>query len=149
MDFDNNIICVGRNEVITVFKYSLEEFETFGYKKWIFRIVPEDLQFIDWFEFSVAEIGDDTGKVITMNNNNQKGYSAKGIPDKMIEEASKKLNLNIISSSNKKGGKFFDNEWRTTDATKVWNRLVQNGLANYNYELDFYTYSISRLKSVI
>ena len=140
MNFENQIRCLGKDDVKTTFSYSIEESEINGFKKWIFRIVPQNLEFTDWFEFSVVELGNGVGKVITMNTNFKKEYSAKGIPDKMIEEASNKLELNIISSTNKKAHKFLDNEWRTEAASKVWNRLVTRGIAIYDEEKDLYTY---------
>ena len=146
MSFENIIECIGRDNLETTFRYSLEESELNQYKKWIFRIVPENLEFQDWFEFSVLELSeiDRIGKVITMNANRRSEYLSKGIPDKMIEVSSQVLGLNIISSTNKEEYKFTENEFRTEEASKVWDRLVKKGCASYDLENDVYKYERDR-----
>lgn len=80
-------------------------------------------------------------KIVMMNNHHQEEYIAKGIPEKIIEELSTLSEKIIISSSNKNNYKSFAAEFRTSPATKVWERIVNNGLAEYNDEKDIHTYT--------
>ena len=76
-----------------------------------------------------------------MNHYNIVEYKAKGIPDKLIEEATKILNVTIKSSSNNPEFQVFPNEFRTDSATKVWKRLVAKNQAAYDERMDIYTYN--------
>ena len=136
MEFKNEITCVGKDGQERIFKYHLKESEENGKKKWIFMVVPENLQFYDWFEFSVLDINDNNGKVVMMKHNNRPEYIAMGIPERLIEESHIQLKLTIKSSSNKSNA----GEYRTQPADKVWERLVEKGIAEYNEEADEYTY---------
>lgn len=138
MEFNKEVVCIDKNGLTNTFKYSLETSEENGNPKWVFRIMPEDLEAIDWFEFSITKVNDSIGKVTAMAHNNLPVYIAKGIPDKMIEEAHQVLNLEITSSSNKPSAKSFENEWRAPDADKVWNRLIKQGKAVYDLSIDTY-----------
>lgn len=64
-------------------------------------------------------------------------YSAKGIPDAVISEAARIFGT-IKSSSNRR--KIPDNEYRTSDAEKVWLRLCATDLAEYDEADDRYIY---------
>lgn len=139
MEFTTEIICIDKNGNENTFKYSLEESEENGKKKWVFRVVPHNLIVQDWFEFSVTEVDENTGKITSMNNRKMTEYIAKGIPEKLIEEANSVLNLTINSSSNTEEFKAFPNEWRSESATKVWERLLNRGEAEYDQQRDIYT----------
>ncbi len=136
MEFKNQINCTGRDGEERIFKYHLKESEENGQKKWIFMVVPENMQFNEWFELSVLDLNGNEGKVVMMNHHKRPEYIAMGIPERLIEEANIQLDLTIKSSSNKLGV----GEYRTPNAEKVWERLVERDLAEYNDETDEYTY---------
>jgi hypothetical protein len=140
MDFKNEIICKGRDRAEHKFLYSIEESEEQGLVKWIFRVMPEDLKAKDYYEFAVVIIGNNTGKIVMMDNRNMKEYRGKGITEKMIAEAKKALGVSIISSTNCSKYKALETEWRTDSATIIWERLRMNGKANYDEEKDIYTF---------
>ena len=140
MEFDKEIVCKDRNGNQNQFKYSLEESEENGKVKWIFRVMPYDMNAPDWFEFAVTVINPTIGKVTVMDNRNMVEYRGKGITENMIAEAAKVLGLTIISSSNNPQKKSLSVEWRTPAADVVWERLRSKGLATYNEEDDIYTF---------
>ena len=88
--------------------------------------------------FSAKETADNYIKVTMINNHNQIEYSAKGIPEKIIQELRNLSDKVIISSSNNPLYKSFDEEYRTLPAYKVWNRLIVQGKASYDTEIDTY-----------
>lgn len=140
MSFDNEIICSDSNGNETNFLYSLNESNEQGRKKWVFKVMPHDLNATDWYEFSITEIDGTTGKITLMNNRNLPEYRGKGITIKLIEEASNVLGLTIISSTNVEEAMTLDTEWRTEPATKIWEKLRAQGLAVYDEATDIYTY---------
>ncbi len=140
MPYDHYITCIDRNGQEVIFRYELAESEEHDKQKWIFRVLPENLQAADWFEFGITMINDNTGKITVMNNRGIEQYSAKGIPEKLIEVASEVLNIEISSSSNNPQRKTFDTEWRTPAATKVWQRLVEQGRAIYSQDDDTFLF---------
>jgi len=140
MEFDNEIICTDRNGIQNKFKYSIEESEENGKVKWIFRVMPFDLNAADWFDFAITVINTNIGKVTVMDNRNMIQYRGKGITEKMIEEAANVLGLTIISSSNNPQKKSLSPEWRSPAADVIWERLKVKGRATYNQEDDIYTF---------
>jgi hypothetical protein len=140
MNFENELICTDSEGNENQFLYSIEELEEDGHVKWIFKVMPADLQATDWYEFAVTKIDDSTGKVTLMNNRNMIQYKGKGITEKLIDEASKLLNMTIISSTSVSGAKSLATEWRTEAATKIWERLKAKGAASHDKQSDIYTY---------
>ena len=140
MNFIHEFECVDPFGNTNRFKYSKELSEDGDFEKVIYRVIPADTDTNDWFEFSVAKIDDTTGKVSSMNNNKVPELRGKGITEKLIELAASELGLHIISSSNKLSSKKLETEWRSIDASRVWDRLVQQNKANYDSELDVYSY---------
>lgn len=140
MDFESIIECVANDGTLNQFRYSVEESEEQGKVKWGFKVMPFDLNAIDWYEFSVAKIDDKTGKVVVMDNRNMTEYKGKGITEKMIAIANDILGIKIISSTNNPKFKSLNPEWRTDAATIIWQRLIEKGAAEYDEEKDIYTY---------
>lgn len=145
MGFETIILCTDRNGIQNHFRYSIAESEENGNVKWIFRIMPFDLNAMDWFEFAITAVNDRIGKVTVMDNRNMVHYRGKGITEKMIEESANVLGLIIISSTNNPQRKSFSTEWRTPAADVIWERLRVQGLANYNEESDIYTYITNQI----
>jgi len=140
MGFDNEIICTDRNGNQNQFKYSIEESEENGKVKWIYRVMPFDLNASDWFEFAITVISPTVGKITVMDNRNMVQYRGKGITEKIIEVSANTLRLTIISSTNKAQKKLLSTEWRTPAADVIWERLRGQGLASYSEENDIYTF---------
>ncbi|AUZ84771.1 hypothetical protein [Methylophaga nitratireducenticrescens] len=89
-----------------------------------------------FFELSVKEVGDEL-QVISMNHNHMLEYKAKGIPDALLLYIAKHSGKSVRSSPAwGKGGEF-----RSTDATKVWDRLVAKNMALYFESEDLYRVS--------
>ena len=114
--------------------------EFFTARRWTFRIMPVEEQCNDHYEFTITRVDEWTGKVTQIHRNFIDYYSGKRIGDKMIEVASEVLGLNIISSSNNGEYTSFDPEWRTPPATRIWDRLVDRGIASYDSKTDIYRY---------
>lgn len=74
-------------------------------------------------------------KVIDMFAMNEY-YRGKGIARAIIIEAKKILGKRIISSSNYH--KLHNRELRKPDATRVWEKMVEDGLAGYNIDGDYF-----------
>lgn len=140
MVFDREIICTDRNGNQNRFKYSMNESEENGNVKWVFRVMPFDLNANDWYEFAITVVNPTVGKVTVMDNRNKIEYRGKGISEKMIEEAANVLGLTIISSTNNPEKKSLSIEWRTPAADVIWERLIAQGRATYNTEDDIYTF---------
>ncbi len=135
---ESEIICIDRNGSENRFKYSIEKTTEKGNNTWFFRIQPVDIIVDEDFEFEITQIGENIGKVTQMFHHFKEEYIAKGVPEKMIEEANRILNLNIISSTNKEESKLLSTEWRTTEAEKVWIRLYAQGKAKYDPNSEIY-----------
>ena len=73
-------------------------------------------------------------------------YTGKGITERLIEESANFLELTIISSTSNPNKKVLNTEFRTVPATKVWERLKNQGLASYNEEDDIYTFCMHKVK---
>ncbi len=140
MGFDTEIICIDRNGNQNPFKYSMDESEEGGKVKWVFRVMPHDLNAADWFEFAITVINPTVGKITVMDNRNMVQYRGKGITEKMIEEAANVLGLTIISSTNNPQKMSLSTEWRTPAADIIWGRLITQGRATYNEQDDIYTF---------
>lgn len=140
MSFENEIICTDSEGNESRFLYSITESEEEGRVKWIFRVMPDNLDAMDWYEFAITIIDDSTGKVTVMDNRNMIQYRGKGITEKLIDESSRVLNITIISSTNNPSAKSLETEWRTEPATKIWERLKAKGAASLNEQTDIYTY---------
>lgn len=85
-----------------------------------------------WFELTLEPFNDRL-RSATMHTNNKAWYHKAGIPEAVLRYARKVTGLPIVSSSNKNG----DEEYRTPEATKVWERLRPD--ANYDPGDDRYT----------
>lgn len=139
----NEIVCVGKDGLETSFEYSMENAtDEVGNEKWVFRVYEINVARTYWFEFSITRVDETTGKVTTMDNMRMPQFMARGIPDRMIEEASSVLELSIVSSSNHPDYKVFENEWRTPNATQVWERLANRNMAAYDVSHDIFTFVI-------
>ncbi|MHB8521894.1 MAG: hypothetical protein ACYDH9_14190 [Limisphaerales bacterium] len=106
---------------------------TFTYR---IKTKPEDEEF---FDFTVQEEQQARLRVTMMHNHSREEYTSKGVSEAMITTLAEASGKTVTSSSNKAG----PGEYRTVPADKIWKRLVQKGLAQYNSDEDRY-YAILR-----
>lgn len=95
------------------------------------------------FEFGLAEYNADKLKIDLLDNRARFGevaYTKKGITPALIEWASKHFERDIESSTNLAAFQCLRNEYRTPDATAVWDSMVKRNLAYKIVEKDVYVY---------
>lgn len=104
--------------------------------QWTFRVwqLGEDLS-NGFFELVVTEVSPSDVRITMLNHFQIPMYRAKGIPDALIPEVRRALDRNVQSSPTR--GATAD-VYRTKDATKVWNRLVEAGLARHDKTTDVF-----------
>ncbi|HQO09031.1 MAG TPA: hypothetical protein PLK90_02720 [Clostridiales bacterium] len=78
-------------------------------------------------------------KVTMINCNNDEKFCKKGIPDSLLPRVADYLQTEIISSSGIKEFKSTVGETRYPEATTMWERLRQKGIATYSKREDIYT----------
>lgn len=136
----NLLKCTGKDNEETLFQY---RFETIPYdepKEINFTVVPALGEYSDFFNFALSVVDPNYLKINMMTANGQAIYRGKGIPAALMNEVGILFDKIIISSANgKRAG-----EYRTKSATKVWDRLVANSLAEYNAQEDRYVYTAYR-----
>ena len=138
----SEIECIDRDGNVDVFIYRYEKDKLDNNYIWDFNIFPKGDSNIDSFSFSATEINLNTIKVTMMKHQEEVIYKAKGIPEKMIEELYKITNKTIISSTNNPKAKILAEEFRTPQASKVWERLLNNEKAVYDIKNDIYTLKV-------
>ena len=80
------------------------------------------------------------GKITLITNNYASQYMGKGIPEAIIEEAQKILDITIVSSSNNPLFHTSAEEYRSAPADKMWKRLVSLRKAIYVFETDSFQF---------
>ena len=63
-------------------------------------------------------------------------HRKKGIPEALILEVKRLYKIQVISSSNRKP--IIISEWRREEASKVWERLINQQKAIYDFDNDIY-----------
>lgn len=133
------ITCVDRNG--TPGKFDLFDAQTLALappQAWRFYAVPHGKTpetSEDIFELALEESGPSSAQIVMMAHHYRGGVRAKGIPEVLLPFVSQRVGRAIHSSSNKGG---LGAEYRTGDATKVWQRLAKNGQAIYDGASDVY-----------
>lgn len=138
-EIKKSIVFQAKDGTSNEFEYTYENLPVYGRNVWNFFVASKHIEVKNKFQISFTEIDKNTVKCTVMEKNDEY-YSAKGIPEKMIEEAFLELNKEVVSSSNSNNHKKINEEFRTDSATKVWIRLKELGKATYNEEEDFYTF---------
>lgn len=87
----------------------------------------------EFFELSVKEVQGEL-QVISMFNHNEPEYKGKGIPDSLLMHIASQSGKRVRSSPTRAPGGVY----RTSDATKVWDRLVSKNLASFSEQEDVY-----------
>ncbi|GAB2597873.1 hypothetical protein GCM10026986_26490 [Nitrincola alkalisediminis] len=87
----------------------------------------------EFFQLTVKEVGGEL-QIIAMYHNREPAYIAKGIPEALIVDIVRNTGKTVRSSPVQGN----PGEFRTCDATKVWDRLVSKGQATYSQNEDVY-----------
>lgn len=123
------LMCVDKNKIEREFNLRIETtFE--GYPRFVVThpSIPQE-----FFEFILKPMDDGSHMVMMINAHG--AYAGLGIPDAIIPFAANHLSTELRSSpTNSACG----NYWRTPEATKVWERLVDSGKAEYDRAADVY-----------
>jgi hypothetical protein len=132
----HSINCVGKDGVERKFVLDEPEIETTseGHRELTFRVMTESTD-IFFFELSLREQPDGCFQIIMIENHHRPEYVSKGIPDALLPFLHKMLGRPICSSRPSVTG---TNEFRTVDATKMWDRLVRKGIARYFADKQIY-----------
>lgn len=121
--------CIGRDKDEREFDLRItKNFE--GYSRFI--LTHESISH-EFFELVLKPLSDDSHMVTMINSHG--AYGGFGIPDAIIPFAASHLSTELRSSPAMSPD---GNSWRTPAATKVWERLVAAGKAEYNEETDIY-----------
>jgi len=132
------IICTGNDNVARTFEYEhiFNDSEAVPYH--LFRVfsLPKSN---DFYSMEISKSLNGKFIITSIANNSDPALKGKGITEKMIQEARTILGQSIWSSSNR-GHKFFETEWRSEPATKIWERLVKKKLASYDPINDRYCF---------
>ncbi len=133
-----SITCVDRHGAYNTFyyRYSVSGIQTEQEEHRLTIFASSNYSDSEFFELT-AKPKDGQLKIITIVKNNDALYGAKGIPDSAIPELAMLSGKIVRSSSHKYPSE--QNEYRTNDATKVWQRLENNQKATYDQATDVYT----------
>ncbi len=130
------LTCTGGDGIIRTFDYTVTP--NSQNSEWTYRVrsnpPPES---DECFELTVRLLSGSEVRVVAMYNNREPAYIAKGIPDAILPLIAFDLKKSVCSSPSNGGG----NTFRTAAATKVWDRLVNKGLATYSVGEDVYRIS--------
>ncbi len=126
------------NGTINKFQYSFEKGdEILNPNDVTFKVYSIPKNELRWFSYRFQIIDNDIAKGEMMDINSNVEFSKKGIPEKIIEIASKILQKNIISSPIS----FSSGNYLVPPAKKAWERLVNiNPNAFYSQEQDCFVF---------
>lgn len=132
------IKCVGKDGVEREFYYSTEE-DTLDHV-WMFRVYKnQNSEGDSGFEVKYKPISDFVWMQAGIYHHGNQEYSGKGIPEVIIPEVSRNRKVLIVSSpSQAQPTEYEENIFRTPDATKMWQRLVNKEIAVYNSNADIF-----------
>lgn len=135
----SGILKSGKNNEFTfIYEYYYDYLIYLNAHGYVFNIWEKGREDKSTFSFQLREMENGIDlKVTDLYADSERFYLGKGISIAMIFEAKKIFNKRIISSSNKSRGNY--TEFNTEEAIeKVWSRLVNDGLAEYDPKLDYY-----------
>jgi hypothetical protein len=132
----HSINCIGKDEVQRVFIFDDpdDEVTADGNRELFFCVKVNSTS--EWFfELQLREKFDGEFQIISIQHHHRPEYGSMGIPDSLLPYLARLLDRRICSSRSLVEG---TNEYRTCQATKMWERLVQKGRAEYFPEEDVY-----------
>lgn len=127
------IICKGADNILREYIFTEEINTDMGSTD--YRVYVPGYFHGDFFELCLFQVEKDTYQVMMINNAGQECYSKKGIGESLIAHLAVTRKIKINSSPTM--SECF-NYCRTNAATKVWQRLVSQGLAKYDEKNDIY-----------
>ncbi len=119
--------CIGRDQIEREFNLRVEK--TYHGYPWF--MASHESMIHEFFELVLKPLDDGSHMVMMINAHGV--YGGCGIPDAILPFAANHLSTEIRSSPTMSA-----DYWRTPAATKVWERLVAVGKAEYNKETDIY-----------
>jgi hypothetical protein len=140
LKIEGRLSCIGKNDHVQNFYYRGAR-DPFDERQWHITIYASaNYSDGDFFDFKAED--EDSGflKITMMRHDKSSLYSAKGIAEAMIAEMVCITGKSVRSSSELHPTS--PAEFRTKDATRVWDRLKDDlGAATYNRAGDFYVYT--------
>lgn len=119
------------------FQYIVEYGDELHPNEITFKVYSIPVDELKWFTYKLKIIDDTFAKNELLDNNGNEAFKRKGIPEKIIEIASKTLQRNIISSPIT----FNPGNYLAPPARKVWERLVKyNSNAFYSKEQECFVF---------
>jgi|ERR1017187_4683633 hypothetical protein len=132
----HSITCIGRDHLERTFVFNDPEDEiTSEDHHELFFAVKTHPEAMFFFELKLRAKPDGQFQIIIIHHHNRPEYASMGIPDSLLPYLTHYLGRSICSSRVHVEG---TNEWRAAPAKKMWDRLVQKGLAKYYAEEDVY-----------
>ena len=124
------ISCIGKDSVHNDFDVHIENDYLGGCTRFV---VSHEALPHGFFELVLKQVDAESHMVMSIDANDW--YGGYGIPDALLPFAAAHLSTTIYSSpSMSETGDY----WRKPKATKMWERLVSAGRAQYNAHLDTY-----------
>ena len=128
----NQLLCTDRNGNLTTFFFKSERDET--RREINYKVYADPLPVSgEFFELSVKDLGNEL-QVIAMFNHKEPAYKEKGIPDALLLHIAEFFKKSVRSRPKSAP----NGDYRTADATKVWDRLVKKNIASYFPDEDIY-----------
>lgn len=125
--------------VVNKFQYSFEKGDELNPDEVVFKVYSIPSNKLRWFSFRLKIIDDTFAKSELLDNNDNEEFKRKGIPEKIIEIASKTLQRNIISSPIS----YSPGNYLVPSAKKIWERLVNSSPNTFNsQEQDCFVFSL-------
>lgn len=128
------IVCTGRDGVQRSFMY-WHEYDA-SLQVWDFYVSTDPLPTSgEVFNLTVQRLNDSTARSVMMRHHGEPAYVEKGIPEALLLEIKTVLGLTIESSPRCEAPGVYRND----HATKVWDRLLKQNLAQYDQSRTVYT----------
>ncbi len=116
-----------------LFQYIVEYGDELHPNEITFKVYSIPVDELKWFTYRLKIIDDTFAKSELLDNNGNEAFKRKGIPEKIIEIASKTLQRNISSSPIT----FNPGNYLVPSAKKAWERLLkQNTKVKFNKTYD-------------
>lgn len=134
----HEIECEGRDEVRRTFVYAdpYKQQLLGGYHELSFTVKAHEND-SDSLDLDLRERGNGELWLRSITHYGNPKFSAKGIPDALLPCLSKRYGVRICSGKTWGAGEITQ-EFLSVDATKMWKRLVEKGLAEYSEREDVY-----------
>jgi hypothetical protein len=129
--------CMGLDGIVRTFYFDVVSETSPDGNEWKYQVHlhnPPRMEEDDFYYAAFRQIGDARVQVVMLSRN-KAHYGGKGITEALFAEVAHRTSLQLVSSTNRKSG---SDEYRTVQATRVWNRLVEAKKATYDAASDHY-----------